>query len=53
MRALESITEDQPVSLVLNQADAVHVHGYGYYGRYSYGRPDGTSDNSGTDPDER
>jgi hypothetical protein len=27
---------------VLNQADAVQVHGYGYYGRYSYGRPDGT-----------
>ncbi|MEI2787979.1 MAG: hypothetical protein V9E93_03750 [Steroidobacteraceae bacterium] len=38
-----TITEDKPVSLVLNQADAVHVHGYGYYGRYSYGRPDGAS----------
>ena len=48
MRALENITEDKPVSLVLNQAEAVHVHGYGYYGRYSYGRPD----SSGSDPNE-
>jgi exopolysaccharide/PEP-CTERM locus tyrosine autokinase len=41
-RAVETIAEDKPISLVLNQADAVQVHGYGYYGRYSYGRPDGT-----------
>ena len=45
LRAIETIAEDKPVSLVLNQADAVQVHGYGYYGRYSYGRPD---DPSGT-----
>ena len=52
MRALENITEEKPVSLVLNQADAVHVHGYGYYGRYSYGRPDGTMEKRSTVPDE-
>ena len=45
-RAVETIAEDKPVSLVLNQADAVQVHGYGYYGRYSYGRPDDASGNS-------
>ena len=39
--AIETIAEATPVSLVLNQADAVPVHGYGYYGRYGYGRPDG------------
>ena len=50
IRAIETIAEDIPVSLVLNQADAVQVHGYGYYGRYSYGRPDGTTDDSGTAP---
>ena len=49
VRGLETIAENIPVSLVLNQADAVQVHGYGYYGRYSYGRPDGSSDNSGSD----
>jgi exopolysaccharide/PEP-CTERM locus tyrosine autokinase len=48
MRAIETIAEDKPVSLVLNHADAVQVHGYGYYGRYSYGRPDGASDGSGS-----
>ena len=50
MRAIETIAEDQPVSLVLNQADAVQVHGYGYYGRYSYGRPDDSSGNSSSGP---
>ncbi len=53
VRGIESIAEGIPVSLVLNQADAVQVHGYGYYGRYSYGRPDGPSDESGTDPNEK
>ncbi len=53
MRAIETIAEDKPVSLVLNQADAVQVHGYGYYGRYSYGRPDDTSGDSGTGTDEK
>jgi Mrp family chromosome partitioning ATPase len=47
-RAIEAIAEDKPVSLVLNQADVVKVHGYGYYGRYSYGRPDDASGNSGS-----
>ncbi len=53
VRAIETIAEDIPVALVLNQADAVQAHGYGYYGRYSYGRPDGTSGDSGTDPNEK
>ena len=46
MRAIETIADDQPVSLVLTHADAVQVHGYGYYGRYSYGRPDNASEKS-------
>jgi len=46
--AIESIAEDIPVSLVLNQAEMVQVQGYGYYGRYSYGRPDDTSGNGGS-----
>jgi exopolysaccharide/PEP-CTERM locus tyrosine autokinase len=50
-RAIETIAEDKSVSLVLNQADAVKVHGYGYYGRYSYGRPDGTAGNGGSGQD--
>lgn len=53
LRALENIMEDKPVSLVLNQAEAEHVHGYGYYGRYSYGRPDGARENSSAGPDEK
>jgi exopolysaccharide/PEP-CTERM locus tyrosine autokinase len=53
IRAIETIAEDKPVSLVLNHADALQVHGYGYYGRYSYGRPDGTSGNTSTGPDEK
>jgi len=38
MRAIETISEDKSVSLVLNQADAASAHGYGYYGRYGYGQ---------------
>ena len=53
MRAIETIAEDQPVSLLLNQADAVQVHGYGYYGRYNYGRPDDPSENSVGGSDEK
>ena len=52
VRAVETISESVPVSLVLNQADAVQVHGYGYYGQYSYGRPDGPSEKSSSVPDE-
>lgn len=40
LRAIETITEDKPVSLVLNQADAVREHRYAYYGGYGYGRGD-------------
>jgi exopolysaccharide/PEP-CTERM locus tyrosine autokinase len=50
-RAVETIAEDKPISLVLNQADAVQVHGYGYYGRYSYGRPDDATGDSGRGSD--
>jgi exopolysaccharide/PEP-CTERM locus tyrosine autokinase len=52
-QAIETIAEDKPVSLLLNQADAVPVHGYGYYGRYGYGRPDDASANSGNKPDSK
>ena len=53
IRAIESIADDKPVSLILTQADPVQVHGYGYYGRYSYGRPDQTPGDSGTEMDEK
>ena len=53
LRALENITDEKPVSLVLNQADAEHVQGYGYYGRYSYGRPDGAREINSVRPDEK
>jgi Mrp family chromosome partitioning ATPase len=53
MRAIETIADDQPVSLVLTHADAVQVHGYGYYGRYSYGRPDSTADKDSSSPVEK
>lgn len=46
LRAVETIAEDKPVSFVLNQAELQQVHGYGYYGRYSYGRPDDISESS-------
>ena len=46
LRAVETIAEDRPVSFVLNQVDPLQVHGYGYYGRYSYGRPDDISGSS-------
>jgi hypothetical protein len=38
---------------VLTHADAVQVHGYGYYGRYSYGRPDSTADKDSSSPVEK
>jgi exopolysaccharide/PEP-CTERM locus tyrosine autokinase len=52
LHAIETISEDKPVSLVLNQADAVPEHRYAYYGQYGYGHADGrTSDAaSGSDP---
>ena len=52
VHAIETIAEVTPVSLVLNQADAVPTHGYGYYGRYGYGRPDGeaTTNSTGGNP---
>lgn len=53
MRAIETIADDLPVSLVLTHADAVQVHGYGYYGRYSYGRPDDSSGNSSSGPNQK
>jgi exopolysaccharide/PEP-CTERM locus tyrosine autokinase len=53
MRAIETIADDQPVSLVLTHADAVQVHGYGYYGRYSYGRPDDSSGDSSGGPNPK
>lgn len=37
VRAVETIPEDKKVSLVLNQADTVASHRYGYYGGYVYG----------------
>ncbi len=52
LHAIETITDDKPVSLVLNQADAVPEHRYAYYGQYGYGQADGrtTSVTSGSDP---
>jgi exopolysaccharide/PEP-CTERM locus tyrosine autokinase len=41
LHAIETITDDKPVSLVLNQADAVPEHRYAYYGQYGYGHADG------------
>lgn len=40
LRAIEAIAEERPVSLVLNQADAVQERRYAYYGRYGYGKSD-------------
>jgi exopolysaccharide/PEP-CTERM locus tyrosine autokinase len=52
LHAIETITDDKPVSLVLNQADAVPEHRYAYYGQYGYGRADGRTSRvaSGSDP---
>ena len=41
LHAIETITDDKPVSLVLNQADAVPERRYAYYGHYGYGHADG------------
>lgn len=41
LRAIETITDEKPISLVLNQADAVREHRYAYYGQYGYGRDHG------------
>jgi len=52
LHAIETITDDKPVSLVLNQADAVPEHRYAYYGQYGYGKADGRSADvaSGSNP---
>ena len=52
LHAIETISEDKPVSLVLNQADAVPEHRYAYYGQYGYGKTDGRTADvaSGSDP---
>ena len=40
LRAVEAITEDKPVSLILNQVLSAPERHYGYYyGGYGYGRP--------------
>jgi len=40
VRAVESIAEDKPVSLVLNQVLSAPERHYGYYyGGYGYGNP--------------
>ena len=53
LRAVETIAEDKPVNFVLNQVDPLQVHGYGYYGRYSYGRPDDISGSSVSGPNTK
>jgi exopolysaccharide/PEP-CTERM locus tyrosine autokinase len=52
LHAIEAISEGKPVSLVLNQADAIPEHRYAYYGQYGYGKADGrTADVApGSDP---
>jgi len=52
LHAIETITDDIPVSLVLNQADAEAGHRYAYYGQYGYGAADGATARavSGSDP---
>ena len=52
LHAIEAISDDIPVSLVLNQVDAVSAHRSGYYGQYGYGTAvGGTVDvASGSDP---
>jgi len=52
LHAIETISENKPVSLVLNQADAVPEHRYAYYGQYGYGKADGRTADvaSGSDP---
>jgi len=37
VRAIEAIPEGKKLSLLLNQADTVAGHRYGYYGGYAYG----------------
>ncbi len=51
LHAIETITDDIPVSLVLNQADAVAGNRYAYYGQYGYDTDDGATGNtvSGSD----
>ena len=44
VRAVESIADDKPISLLLNQVLAVPERGYGYYGGYGdYGKKAGGS----------
>lgn len=52
LHAIETISEGKPVSLVLNQADAVPEHRYAYYGQYGYGKAAGPAADvaSGSDP---
>jgi exopolysaccharide/PEP-CTERM locus tyrosine autokinase len=52
LNAIETIAEDKPVSLILNQADAVPEHRYAYYGSYGYGRANDRTTNvsSGSHP---
>jgi exopolysaccharide/PEP-CTERM locus tyrosine autokinase len=52
LHAIETISEGKPVSLVLNQADAVPEHRYAYYGQYGYGKADSSTADvaSGSDP---
>ena len=42
MRAVETVPEEKPVSLVLNQVVSLPERNYGYYyGNYGYGRDQG------------
>jgi exopolysaccharide/PEP-CTERM locus tyrosine autokinase len=52
LHAIETIADDKPVSLVLNQADAVPEHRYAYYGQYGYGNAEARTADvaSGSDP---
>ena len=54
MRAVETVPEEKPVSLVLNQVVSLPERHYGYYyGNYGYGRDQGKAADDASAPAEK